>query len=139
MYLVSTVMKERLTDQIGKPYVLGANGPSNFDCSGLLYWALRSFGLHNPDMTAQQYADLTAKPPVGEWKEEECVIRLAFLKRKSDGVVTHVAEHLIGQVWISSIEGRGVVPHTLASAYTGPNYEWFMHYMDIKDMFLRYW
>lgn len=30
--------------QVGKPYVFGANGPNAFDCSGLIYYVLKNFG-----------------------------------------------------------------------------------------------
>lgn len=30
--------------QVGKPYRWGATGPDSFDCSGLLYWAIRHAG-----------------------------------------------------------------------------------------------
>ncbi|MEG1753351.1 MAG: peptidoglycan-binding protein [Christensenella sp.] len=30
--------------QLGKPYVLGGKGPNSFDCSGLIYYALRESG-----------------------------------------------------------------------------------------------
>lgn len=40
--------------QLGKPYRLGGNGPSNFDCSGLTRWCLRKGGKDLPRTAAQQ-------------------------------------------------------------------------------------
>lgn len=38
--------------QKGKPYVLGANGPDKFDCSGLCIWLINQAGAHQSDTTA---------------------------------------------------------------------------------------
>ncbi|WNF26621.1 NlpC/P60 family protein [Streptomyces sp. C11-1] len=42
---------------LGKPYVWGANGPSGFDCSGLMQWAYAQAGVTLPRTSqAQRYA-----------------------------------------------------------------------------------
>ncbi|HEX2314726.1 MAG TPA: C40 family peptidase [Thermomonospora sp.] len=41
--------------QIGKPYLWGAEGPSAFDCSGLIYAAYRSAGVKIPRTTFTQW------------------------------------------------------------------------------------
>jgi cell wall-associated NlpC family hydrolase len=41
--------------QLGKPYVFGANGPSAFDCSGLVYYCLNQAGIKIGDNTAPGY------------------------------------------------------------------------------------
>ena len=38
--------------QLGKPYVLGGKGPNSFDCSGLIYYALRESGNDVPYRTS---------------------------------------------------------------------------------------
>ncbi|WP_188191129.1 bifunctional WXG100 family type VII secretion target/C40 family peptidase [Nonomuraea sp. SYSU D8015] len=40
---------------LGKPYVWGANGPSAFDCSGLVYYVLNQAGIKIGDTTAAGY------------------------------------------------------------------------------------
>jgi cell wall-associated NlpC family hydrolase len=45
-------------DQLGKPYVWGATGPSSFDCSGLAQAAWASVGVNIPRTTYEQWAAL---------------------------------------------------------------------------------
>jgi murein DD-endopeptidase len=39
----------------GRPYRLGANGPHQFDCSGLVYYAYRRAGHSVPRTTREQF------------------------------------------------------------------------------------
>src|SRR5262249_48086014 len=39
---------------LGKPYVWGGTGPSGFDCSGLVQWALTRAGIKNVPRTSEQ-------------------------------------------------------------------------------------
>lgn len=41
-------------NQVGKPYVWGAKGPTSFDCSGLMQYSYRSIGLEIGEDTGQQ-------------------------------------------------------------------------------------
>jgi peptidoglycan hydrolase CwlO-like protein len=41
--------------QQGKPYIWGASGPNGFDCSGLIYWVFRKFGIYLPRTVGGQY------------------------------------------------------------------------------------
>ncbi len=40
--------------QIGKPYVFGAEGPNTFDCSGLMQWLYGRYGVKLPRLAHQQ-------------------------------------------------------------------------------------
>ncbi|MEU5538315.1 NlpC/P60 family protein [Streptomyces sp. NPDC020362] len=39
---------------LGRPYVWGANGPSGFDCSGLMQWSYGRAGVHLPRTSQEQ-------------------------------------------------------------------------------------
>lgn len=45
--------------QAGKPYVYGAEGPSSFDCSGLVQYVYKQLGKSLPRTTDQQFAATT--------------------------------------------------------------------------------
>ncbi|MDW4907864.1 NlpC/P60 family protein [Streptomyces sp. ADMS] len=49
---------EFATDQIGKPYVWGAEGPDSFDCSGMTSAAWAAAGVPIPRTSQQQWAQL---------------------------------------------------------------------------------
>lgn len=46
-------------EQVGKPYVWGAKGPEQFDCSGLVAWLYGRIGLRIPQGTAGQWPQMT--------------------------------------------------------------------------------
>jgi peptidoglycan DL-endopeptidase CwlO len=50
---VTTMLKAALS-RVGMPYVWGANGPSAFDCSGLVQWSLAQAGVVMPRVAADQ-------------------------------------------------------------------------------------
>lgn len=85
-----------LTDQLGCPYVWGANGPGRYDCSGLAYWWYNATGNRRRDMTASSLYNTTVKvttPRLGD---------LVFLH--SSGYVSHVGIMLNAD---TVIEARG--------------------------------
>ncbi|GAA2298094.1 hypothetical protein GCM10010149_53460 [Nonomuraea roseoviolacea subsp. roseoviolacea] len=49
---------------LGRPYIWGANGPTAFDCSGLVYYSMNQAGIKVGDATAESYR-LSGKPVIG--------------------------------------------------------------------------
>lgn len=47
---------EEALAQVGKPYVLGGDGPNVFDCSGLVQYCLARVGISAPRTSEEQYA-----------------------------------------------------------------------------------
>jgi len=54
--------------ELGKPYVFGDEGPSTFDCSGLMQWIFGKVGVSLPRIADQQqrFARPVAKPLPGD-------------------------------------------------------------------------
>lgn len=48
--------------RLGDPYVWGAAGPDEFDCSGLVMWAYEQVGVDLPHYSGAQFADTTQIP-----------------------------------------------------------------------------
>lgn len=57
---------------IGRPYVWGANGPSGFDCSGLVQWAYAQAGVGLP-RTSQAQAHAGRRVPLSEARPGDIV------------------------------------------------------------------
>ncbi|MEU9606230.1 C40 family peptidase [Streptomyces sp. NPDC048057] len=63
-------------EQIGKPYVWGAEGPSSYDCSGLTSQAWAAAGQPIPRTSQDQWSTL-ARIPVGELRPGDLVLYFA--------------------------------------------------------------
>ncbi|GGP12039.1 C40 family peptidase [Nonomuraea glycinis] len=50
-----TVALRAAASKLGMPYVWGAEGPTTFDCSGLVQWAYAQAGVRMPRVTHQQW------------------------------------------------------------------------------------
>jgi len=50
-------------NQVGKPYVWGAKGPEQFDCSGLAQWSYAQIGIPIPMGTAGQWPQMRSVSP----------------------------------------------------------------------------
>lgn len=73
-------------NQVGKPYLWGAEGPESFDCSGLMQWSYAQIGL---DLlrTAQQQHDSLQPLPAPELQPGD----LVFFSPRGRRDITHVA------------------------------------------------
>lgn len=58
---------------LGRPYVWGANGPSGFDCSGLMQWAYAQAGVHLP-RTSQEQRDAGRRIPLSQARPGDLVV-----------------------------------------------------------------
>jgi cell wall-associated NlpC family hydrolase len=79
---------QKALDQVGKPYVYGAEGPNSFDCSGLTSFAYKAAGVTLPRTSRAQY---TVGKPVahGQWIAGD----LLFYG-SSPSTIHHVAMHI---------------------------------------------
>lgn len=109
--------------QQGKPYVLGAEGPDAFDCSGLVYYSLRSAGVKVGRYSARNYAR------VDEWETIEGKSNLKkgdLLFYKSSGTsnttITHVGIWLGGNKLVHASSSRSSVVVTNWSSWSDENF-----------------
>ncbi|MEV5959354.1 NlpC/P60 family protein [Streptomyces sp. NPDC051987] len=58
---------------LGRPYVWGANGPSGFDCSGLMQWAYAHAGIHLP-RTSQEQRHAGRQVPLSQAQPGDLVV-----------------------------------------------------------------
>ncbi|WP_030182025.1 C40 family peptidase [Streptomyces sp. NRRL S-813] len=58
---------------LGRPYVWGANGPSGFDCSGLMQWAYAQAGVHLP-RTSQEQRHAGRQIPLSQARPGDLVV-----------------------------------------------------------------
>lgn len=72
-------------NQVGKPYVWGAKGPNQFDCSGLTQWAYAQIGVTIPVGTSGQWPRLPSVDPAHARPGD-----LIFFDTLGRGQITHV-------------------------------------------------
>ena len=103
--------------------MLGAEGPDSFDCSGLVYYALRSAGVKIGRYSARNYAK------VDEWETIYGKANLApgdllFYKSSgtSDTTITHVAIWLGSNKLVHASSSRSSVVVTTWSTWSDENF-----------------
>ena len=55
--------------QLGKPYVWSTEGPDSFDCSGFVYFCLRSIGLNVPRLSAQGFSQVESWERIDRYED----------------------------------------------------------------------
>ena len=103
--------------------MLGAEGPDAFDCSGLVYYSLRSVGVKIGRYSARNYAR------VDEWETIEGKSNLKpgdllFYKSSgtSDTTITHVGIWLGGNKLVHASSSRSCVIVTNWSSWSDENF-----------------
>ncbi|MBS5517136.1 MAG: peptidoglycan-binding protein [Clostridiales bacterium] len=115
---VSNFLKVAKAQQ-GKRYVLGAEGPNSFDCSGFVYYCLRSVGVSTGRLSAQGYANTTKWPSVSTSS-----LKAGDLLFFSDGGsrITHTGIYIGGGQMIHASSGQGkVIISSIQTSYWQKN------------------
>jgi peptidoglycan DL-endopeptidase CwlO len=101
--------------RIGRPYAMGASGPSAFDCSGLTSWAMRRAGIALPRTSFAQAG-------VGRSVSRSRIRRgdLVFFSTAGPGA-SHVGIAASRDTVISATS-HGVMRHAISDAYWGSHY-----------------
>lgn len=98
--------------RIGDRYVYGADGPSEFDCSGLIYWAANKAGIKGVPRTADQQYQAGEPVSLNDLQPGDLVFSAG-----SDGTATHPG-HVGIYAGVQSV-GRQRVPVVLEAPHTG--------------------
>ena len=84
--------------QAGKPYRRGGNGPSSFDCSGLVKYVYARVGHGNLPRTSAAMATATRRIPASQ----RAVGDLVFVRNGGGGKVGHVAIYAGNGYWFEA-------------------------------------
>lgn len=89
-------MMEAAVAEVGKPYLLGASGPDEYDCSGFVYKVLRAAGSKVDRMSSSSYANLSSWKTISRRAELRTGDLLFFGTRDAAGNanVTHVGIYM---------------------------------------------
>ena len=105
--------------RLGMPYVWGANGPTSFDCSGLVQWSFAQAGVVMPRVAVDQ-ARTGPAVPVSQLAPGDLLFY--HTDPTAPGYISHVAIYLGGGKMIQAPEpGMNVeiVPVDLGSEFAG--------------------
>jgi cell wall-associated NlpC family hydrolase len=113
------VMLKAAMSRLGMPYVWGAEGPTRFDCSGLVQWSFARAGIVMPRVAADQALTGPAVP-VSQLKAGDL---LFFHTDPTDPkYISHVAVYL-GNGWMIQAPEPGknveVVPADFGTGFAG--------------------
>lgn len=103
-----------LKEQVGKPYVWGANGPDSFDCSGLVRYIYKNaLGKDIPRVSEDQ-----SKVGQAISREDLQPGDLVFFDTMDKGKVSHVGMYIGNNAFIHAANSKkGVIKSTLTGYY----------------------
>ena len=108
--------------QNGKPYVLGAEGPDAYDCSGLIHYAVNNAGYSVPRYSAAVYSGYSA------WTKMTGTSSLKkgdilFFHSDTSSSISHAGIYMGGGEFVHASSGQGrVMVSTLDNVYWARNY-----------------
>jgi cell wall-associated NlpC family hydrolase len=115
----NSAMAQKALSYRGKPYIRGASSPSRgFDCSGLVYYLLRSRG-YNPPRTAAGYAKYGKAVAKKDLKPGDLVLFANTYKRG----ISHIGIYIGNNNFVHAANKRsGVKTDSLGSSYYSKKY-----------------
>jgi len=104
---------------IGYPYVWGGESPAEggFDCSGLVYYVYRQYGIQVPRVSQDQY-----KTGVPVDRSQLQPGDLVFFDINSKGTVDHVGIYSGNGMFINASSSQGVIETYLSNPYWSQRY-----------------
>ena len=104
--------------QVGKAYVLGTQGPTTYDCSGLAYYAVTQAGFTATRMSAAAYFTYSAWPSVNGISNLQKG-DLIFFRSETSGSISHMGIYIGNGEFVHASSGQAkVMVSTLSSYWT---------------------
>lgn len=104
-------------DQLGKPYILGDEGPGSFDCSGLVYFCLRSGGVSTGRLNSTSFSNKSSWTLVSSVDGLQKGDIVCFKSDTSDRV-NHVGIYIGGGSFVHASSSKGAVVRSAFSSDT---------------------
>lgn len=89
--------------QIGKPYVWGANGPDSFDCSGLIDYAYKQAGLQSIKNSGERFTTKNIPNYGKPVKKENITVGDAIITNNSNHVMMYIGNGMIVEAQQSGV------------------------------------
>ena len=103
--------------QLGDPYLLGGNGPSSFDCSGLAYYAMTQAGFSVSRLSAAAYSGQSSWTKItdtGSLQKGD----LLFFYSENWSSINHMGVYTGGGQFVHASSGQGkVMVSDLSNSY----------------------
>jgi len=108
--------------QIGKPYLLGGNGPSSYDCSGLAYYAMTNAGFNVPRYSASAYSNVSSWSKItdtGSLQKGD----LVFFRSDSSSYIGHMGIYTGDRQFVHASSGQSkVMVSSIDNVYWARNF-----------------
>lgn len=108
----SANVKEMLkvaAEQVGKPYILGNEGPKSFDCSGLVYYCLKQAGSSRGRYNAAGYSKVSDWEKIKSMGDLQKGDLLFFWHSSAKTRIGHVGIYIGGGMMIDASTSNGEV------------------------------
>jgi len=104
-------------EQLGKKYILGAEGPKSFDCSGLVYYCLKEAGSNRGRYNAAGYSKVSDWEKISKMSDLE-IGDLIFFYNNARTKVGHVGIYIGSGTMIDASSANGkVVRRSCTTSY----------------------
>lgn len=108
--------------QVDKPYALGGNGPSHYDCSGLAYYAMTNAGYKVPRYSASAYSDMSSWSKIsktGSLQKGD----LVFFRSDTSSYISHMGIYTGDGQFVHASSGQNrVMVSSIDNVYWARNF-----------------
>ncbi len=110
--------------RLGCAYVLGDEGPSTFDCSGFVYYCLRSAGVKTSRMAAKSFAQVSSWQTIPDRGGLQRGDLLFFTNSVGASTIGHTGIYLGGSQYIHASSSAGKVIISSWTDWSISNFQW---------------